>query len=305
MDTLLGRDAAEPPRTFASWNPEQRTLLEEIARTPFALHLNAGSLGRMLATAGAIGLGGVDDARYLSRYVGLRDRSTLEEEIEGRPLWLWLRLHLMGQVSEHDWLDATKQLDSARRLDLARRSLDNAYQWMRRWPLPAEVTMDVEREDAAKLEPALLPIMDALTTDDLEQALVAEHGKKTIVPELVVLLSLLLARRGRPLAALEDERLATALKLPTNVVLGRQLIALLPQESRSALVERMQLSRHSALGWSRPRSRASSRLASRRSPRASRSWCRASTPLRGMPCELAAQKGPNAKLITDALSKLS
>jgi hypothetical protein len=246
---VLGTDAADEPRAFATWNPLQRALLQLIAETPYELHLNAGDLGRKLETLGAIGMGGTDDDRYLARYAGLRESSALEREVGGRPLWLLLRLHLMGRLPIEAWIAATARLDAAQRVDLARRALDNAYQLMRRWPLPHDVSKTVEREDAPKLQLALVPVLAALTTGDLEQALDHEIGERIVVDSFIVVLAVLLLERDQELRAELDAAIGDALSLQTNVELGRRLLARLPPARRAALVEHVGLVPYNLDGW--------------------------------------------------------
>jgi hypothetical protein len=315
VDSLLGRDVADAPRPLSSWTPEQRTLLEEIAKTPYELHLNAGDLSRILRSRGAFGMGGRDDDRYLARYVGLREPSALEAEVDDRPLWLWLRLHLMGRVSDEQWQAATRGLSASERFDLARRALGNAYQLMRRWPLPT-ITPAVEREDATTLQNVLIPCLDATSTGELEAELEREVGRSDVAVGQVVVLCLLLARRGVALPGQVTPHLTFALKLVTCIGTGRQLFALLSPERRLEILESLKLTWFNKGGWLyvdllEPGDRArlvTEALASFDKP------CRPEVArcvtelIRGLDPSLhdglravAAGQGPNAKLITDAL----
>lgn len=246
---VFGAQVAARPVAFSAWGPREQALLREIAKTPYELHLNAGDLGRRLAAVGAMSLGAGEDDRYLRRYVGLCAPTPLEAEFEGRPLWLWLRLHLMGEVARDEWTECVACLDPEARPEFARRALDNAYQLTRRFPMPGNLSQEVEREDTTHLTRALLPMVASVAPDRAEGAIAAERSARPSSPGLVLLLSLSLAERGAELASEHDDLLADALDLQSHAGIGRQLLELLSPERRESLVRRIRLRPHNISGW--------------------------------------------------------
>jgi len=176
VPTVLGAERADAPRAFASWSPEQRALLEEIAKVPYEANINAGTLSGMLAKVGATNLGPGEDDRFLRRYVGLAEPGVLESEVQGRPLWLWLRLCLMGKLDREALLGSVAGLNDRARVELAKRAADNAYQLTRRWPLPGDITPAIEDEDATQLFELLLPVLEPISANERDILLCESAG---------------------------------------------------------------------------------------------------------------------------------
>ncbi len=245
---VLGTKTADAPRALSSWSAEQRALLEEIARVPEEAHVHADSLSATLSKLGAIDVGPDGDERYLRRYVGLAEPSVLESEVDGRSLWLTLRLCLMGRLDRSVWLRDVAGLEGAARVDLARRATDDAYHLMRRWPLPHDITPEVEREDATQLYDLLLPMLEAVPAEEREAAISSEEAAQ--VPNLtaVLLLSVGPASRGEPITA-KDESLVSALSLCTNGTIGARFLSSLPADRRSRLIHGIELAPYNLDGW--------------------------------------------------------
>jgi|GEM_PF-2082523 len=246
VPTVLGAERADAPRAFASWSPEQRALLEEIAKVPYEANINAGTLSGMLAKVGAINLGPGEDDRFLRRYVGLAEPGVLESEVQGRPLWLWLRLCLMGKLDREALLGSVAGLDDRARVELAKRAAGNAYQLTRRWPLPGDITPAIEDEDATQLFELLLPVLEPISANERELAISREQAAKVKNPGLVLLLSFGQARHGETVTG-NDETLTSALRLST--ALGMRFLTALPAHRRLELIEAIQLAPNNLDGW--------------------------------------------------------
>lgn len=240
--------APEAPRAPSTWAPEQRALLEEIAATPQHLHLNAGDLGRALERIGAVGLGPSNDG-YLARYVGQAPSTALERVIDDKPLWLWLRLHLMDKIAPEAWLDAARGLTVGERLELVKLATNNAYQLSRRWPLPSGLTTEIEREDATRLYDAVLPLLEPIPTPVCEAHLTDEAKRAPPALGLALLLAVVLAERSVPFSEGVEDTLVGALELFSNVTFGRRLLEALHAAQRLALVERLELTYYDATPW--------------------------------------------------------
>jgi hypothetical protein len=245
---VLGRERAPRPRAFSSWSPEQRVFLEEIAKVPEESHLDAGTLSDMLRARGALDVGSPDDDRFLRRYVGLATPTILEVEVGGRPHWLSLRLRLMGELDDGAWNESVSALTASEPVELAWRATDNAYQLMRRWPLPRDLTPEHEHHDATQLYDVLSPLLESLSAAQREAAITKELTSARPNGTLVLLLSIGQAGRGEPLVA-DDESLRSALMLFTSATVGRRFLTLLSEERRCALIEGMELTPHNLRGW--------------------------------------------------------
>jgi hypothetical protein len=249
MPIVLGTEAAAAPRAFSSWSPEQRAFLEEIAKVPEEAHIDADSLSAMLSKLGAIDVGPNGDDCYLRRYVGLAQPSALESEVGGLPLWLTLRFCLMGKLDPDVWRQRVAGLGPSERLDLARRATMNAYQLMRRWPLPREITPEVEREDASRLYELLLPMLEPLTAAERKAAISSEEAAQVPRRTFVLLLSISQASHGEPITA-SPETLTAALTLFSNTTLGMRFLTSLPADERRALIQAIELMPNNLNGWS-------------------------------------------------------
>lgn len=243
VDAILGTRAAKEPLAFTAFNPLQRALLEALAGLPAVAQLNADTSSAKLEKVGAIGLDLDGGEKLLTRYVGRCKRSVLEDEVDGRPLWLWLRLRLMGKVTEKAWQGATSALAGKKRIELARLAFDGAYNLARRWPLPRAITPKTEAEDAAALVSALKPLLNDLTSAELGLAV------KNAPPELLVLAALLLAERGEPVPARLDGALKEAMNLSTCTTMARELVARLPASRREKLVGSVELVAYDPTPW--------------------------------------------------------
>lgn len=248
IPVVLGTTAADAPRAFSSWSAEQRAFLEELAKVPEEAHLNADSLSRSLSRLGAIDVGPEGDDRYLRRYVGLAQPTVLEAEVEGRPLWLSLRLCLMGRLEPGAWLRTTTGLDALERIDLARHATNDAYRLMRRWPLPRELTPELEREDATRLGELLLTLLEQVPEDALKSAISREEAAAVPNLTLVLLLSIAQVSAGKELTA-TAESLTTALSLFAHSTLGARLLRALPASRRRDLTQAIELTPHNLEGW--------------------------------------------------------
>lgn len=315
--TVLGTNPADAPRALSSWSAEQRALLEEIAKVPEEAHINAGSLGAMLSSLGAIDIGANDDDRLLRRYAGLAERSVLESEVDGRPLWLSLRLCLMGKLERSTWLESVADLALRERIDLAKRATNNAYQLLRRWPLPTDITPEIEQKDATQLYELLLPVLEPISAEEREAAISSEERAEIPNFELVLLLSLGQASHGEPLTA-NVESLTSALTLFSNTTIGVRFLTSLPADRRRELIEAIELFPHNLRGWAYvellepgdKQRKVISALASFARAAKSNVAARVSQLIltfddaaRAELLELAAKGGPNAKVIEAALAK--
>ncbi|HWB74776.1 MAG TPA: hypothetical protein VG755_07465 [Nannocystaceae bacterium] len=246
VDALFDTTPAERPRAFSEWSAEQRALLEELAKLPAAVLINAGDLSDRVMEAGAMTVE-AEDPRYLLRYVGLVEPGPLERVVDERPLWLWLRLCLMGKVSSTEWSRAANDLDAAARIELARLAVENAYQLLRRWPFPRDITPAQEDEDTASLFEALVPVLAAVDDAMIAKTIRAEAEREHPNGALVVLLATMLVERGGELAAECDDALVDA--LPLYSPHGRRLVMRLAPARRSAIVSRMEPVAHNARGF--------------------------------------------------------
>lgn len=242
VDELLGGRASHP-RAFSEWTPLQRALLEALARLPAPSLLNADTLSAKLEKVGAIGLDLEGDEKRLTRYVGLTRPSVLEQEVDGRALWLWLRLRLMGKVTDSAWRAATAKLAGKKRVELARLALDGAYDLGRRWPPPRAITPKTEAEDAETLLAVLRPLLENASSAELGA------GLKRGPPELLVLAALLLTERGAQLPARLDAPLREAMNLPTCSALAKALLARLPGARREKLAGTIELVAYDPTPW--------------------------------------------------------
>lgn len=245
---VLGTEVVDAPRALSSWSPAQRAFLEEIANVPEVLHLDSGTLSDALRALGAMDIGPPDDDRLLRRYVGFATRSVLEAEVEARPIWLWLRLFLMGRIDRTAWENSVTGLSSSERIELVSRATDNAYQLMRRWPLPFDLTSEHEHDDATRLYDVLLPLLESLSAVEREEAIAKELAAERPNGTLILLLSIGQASRGEPLGA-DDESLRSELMLFTHATVGTRFLTLLSDERRCALIEGMPLVSHNLWGW--------------------------------------------------------
>lgn len=253
VEALFPDVPAEVPCTFLSWNPVQRALLTELAKLPAAVLINAGDLSDRILRVGAMSMVSGDE-RYLLRYVGLVAPGPLEQEVEGRPLWLWLRLHLMGRVTREAWQAATATLEDGARLELSRLAVNNAYQLLRRWPFPTGITPTQENEDTASLFDGVLSVLQPLSDRAARETVRAEVGKPYPDGAMLLLLSLLLLEREAGLPGHEadiaeacEAALTRAVELyPTH---GRRLLLALAPERRSSLMSRMEPVPHNVRGF--------------------------------------------------------
>ena len=246
VDALFDTTPADRPRAFSEWNAEQQALLEEMAKLPAAVLINAGELSERIMAAGAMTMM-ADDPRYLLRYVGLVEPGPLERIVDARPLWLWLRLRLMGRVSPAEWSRAADELDAGARIELARLAVENAYQLLRRWPFPDDITPAQESEDTASLFEALLPVLAAVDDATVAKTIRAETAREHPNGALVVLLATMLVERGGTLASEWDDALADA--LPLYSPHGRRLVMHLSPTRRSAIISRMEPVAHNTRGF--------------------------------------------------------
>ncbi len=242
VDELLGTRASDP-RPFSEWTPLQRALLEVLARLPAPSLLNADTLSAKLEKVGAIGLDLEGGEKRLTRYAGLSRRSVLEDEVDGRPLWLWLRFRLLGKVTDKAWQAAVSKLTGKKRVELAGLAFDGAYDLNRRWPQPRAITPKTEAEDAGTLVSVLKPLLTKASSAELGGAL------KKGPPELLVLAALLLAERGEEVPARLDSAVREAMNLPTCSALGNALLARLPDARREKLVGSIELVAYDATPW--------------------------------------------------------
>ncbi|MBL8920197.1 MAG: hypothetical protein JNJ54_15125 [Myxococcaceae bacterium] len=245
---VLGTETADAPRALSTWSVEQRTFLEELTKVPEEAHLDVHSLSATLSKLGAIDVGPNGDDRYLRRYVGLAEPSGLEHEVDGRPLWLTLRLCLMGRLARSEWLRSVAALDGPARIDLARRATDDAYQLMRRWPRPLDLTPEIEREDATQLYDLLLPALEMISTAERRAAIAKEEAAERPNESLLLLLSLGQANQGEPVTA-RPESLISALTLFTNTTIGVRFARSLPADGRRALISAIELVPNNLVGW--------------------------------------------------------
>lgn len=273
----------------------------------------------MLSRLGAIDVGPPDDDRLLRRYAGLSKPSVLESEVDGRPLWLSLRLCLMGKLDRNTWSKSVADLDGRARIDLAKRATDNAYQLMRRWPLPRDITPEIEHQDATQLYDLLLPMLEPMSSKEREAAISSEQRAEIPNFELVLLLSLGQASHGEPLTA-NVESLTSALTLFSNNTIGMRFLTSLPADRRRELIEAIELVPHNLRGWAyvellEPGDRQRvviSALASFTRAAKQNVLVHVSQLIqtfddaaRGELRKLAAKGGPNAKVIEAALAKQS
>ncbi len=245
---VLGREGTRTPRAFSSWSAEQRAFLEEIANVPEELHLDAGTLSDTLRAHGALDVGPPDDDRFLRRYVGLATPTILESEVGGRPHWLWLRLRLMGEIEHAAWWESVAALTAPERIELVKRATDNAYQLMRCWPLPRDITPESEHRDATQLYELALLLLESSSAREREQAITHELATDRPNESLVLLLSIGQAGRGEPVCA-DDASLVGALSLFTNATLGARLLQLVSDDHRRVLIEGIELFPHNPWGW--------------------------------------------------------
>ena len=245
---VLGTEPVDAPRALSSWSAAQRALLEEIVKVPEHQHLDSGTLSDALRDVGAMDIGSPDDDRLLRRYVGFATPSVLETEVEARPVWLWLRLCLMGRIDRATWEHVVAGLSSSERIELASRATDNAYQLMRRWPLPLDLTPEHEHDDATRLYDLVLPLLESLSTAEREEAIAKELAVDRPNGALILLLSIGQASRGEGLGA-DDDTLRSELMLFTNATVGTKFLLLLSDERRGALIEGMPLVPHNVWGW--------------------------------------------------------
>jgi len=166
--------------------------------------------------------------------------------VQGRPLWLWLRLCLMGKLARDAFLGSVAGLDDSARVELAKRATDNAYQLMRRWPLPGDITPAIEDEDATQLYDLLLPVLEPISAKEREAAISREQEAKVKNPGLVLLLSFGQASHGEPVTA-KNETLKSALRLST--ALGMRFLTALSAIGRLELIEAIQLVPNNLDGW--------------------------------------------------------
>jgi hypothetical protein len=248
IPVVLGTNPADAPRAFSSWSAEQRALLEEIARVPEDAHINSGQLSATLTRLGAIDIAPRGDDRYLFRYAGLAKPSVLEAEVDSRPLWLTLRLCLMGKLDLSEWRKSVADLDGAMRVDFAKRATSNAYQLMHRWPLPVDLTTEIELEDATQLYNLLLPMLDPLSAEERKTAILSEEAESFPNFELVLLLSVGQATAQEPITA-KPESLTSALTLFTNTTIGTRFLSALPPDKRRELIKGIELMPHNLDGW--------------------------------------------------------
>jgi hypothetical protein len=246
VDALIDTAPAARPKAFTEWSAEQRALFEEMAKLPVHVLVNVGELSDRIERAGATSMV-LGDTRYLLRYVGLVPPGPLERVVDERPLWLWLRLHLMGTVSRHAWIAAATDLGDAERIVLADLALENAYQLLRCWPLPDTITPAQEAKDGTSLFEGLLPILSSVGDAAVVEAIRAELREQHPHEALIVLLAVMLAERGGAIPSESDEVLASA--LPLHLAHGRRLLARLPEERRSSIVSRMEPVPHHARGF--------------------------------------------------------
>jgi hypothetical protein len=246
VDDLFDTTPAERPRAFSEWSAQQRALLEEMAKLPAHVLINAGDLSDRIMRVGAMSMV-PNDPRYLLRYVGFVEPGPLERVVDGRPLWLWLRLHLMGTVSRDEWTRAAVDLDAAQRIGLAGLAVENAYQLLRRWPFPRDITPTQESEDTASLFEGLMPVLSAVDDAAVAKTIRAEAKREHPNGALIVLLATVLVERGGTLDPECDDALAEA--LPLYSVHGRRVVSHLSEARRSALVSRMEPVAHNARGF--------------------------------------------------------
>lgn len=245
---VLGTEPADAPRALSSWSAEQRAFLEELTKVPERALLNPDSLSTTLSRLGAIDLGRDGDDCYLRRYVGLAQPSALELEVDGRPLWLTLRLALMGRLDRSVWLKCVAGLDGAARVDLARRATNDAYHLMRRWPLARDLTVDAEHEDASRVYDLLLPMLEPLTAEERRAAISSEEAEQVPNVTLLLLLAIGQASAGEPSTATTSS-LTSALGLFTNRTIGARLLRASPADRRRELIQAIELVPNNLDGW--------------------------------------------------------
>ncbi len=241
---LFGEPPADRPCAFTEWSPIQQAFLIEVAQTPMMSIVNSGSLGRLLTNVGAMTIGGDRDDLYLKRYCGLCEPTALERQVQGRPVWLWLRLRLMGEVSAEDLGPVVALLSDDERLDVARRALDNAYHLTRRFPLPFDVTIDVERVDVAATVDALSPVVAAASEATLLDWLATEERE-----DVALLFALAILDRGVALPKTSNAILASALSYRTLELPASKVLAALEESRQLALVASLSLKWFNLDGW--------------------------------------------------------
>lgn len=246
VDALFDTSPAERPRAFFEWSAEQQALLEEMAKLPAQVLINAGDLSDRIMKAGAMSMV-PKDPRYLLRYVGLVEPGPLERVVDGRPLWLWLRLCLMETVSRDEWTRAAIDLEAAERIELASLAVENAYQLLRRWPFPRDITPAQESEDTASLFEGLIPMLSAVDDAMVAKTIRAEAEREHPNGALMVVLATMLVERGGTLAPEVDGVLVE--DLPLYEVHGRRLVMRLSEARRSAIVSGMEPVAHNARGF--------------------------------------------------------
>lgn len=247
IEDVLGTEPATGPRPFSDWSSVQQAVLREIAQTPTRLVLNPDVVGELLTRVGAVRYVGDDDDRFLARYVGLCEPSVLERSVEGAPLWLSLRLHLMGSVDEATWRLRTAGLTIEERVDLVRRATDDAYHLTRRWPIPDG--NDTEVEDTAALHNALRVALEPVPEEALRHVLDTELDRECPSDNVILLVASSYVEKGGAFAEAPTELVGPSLELPTSVPVGRELLKRLPPDQASALILRIELTPYNVAGW--------------------------------------------------------
>lgn len=151
--------------------------------------------------------------RRLGRYVGLGERTVLEEERSGRPIWLWLRLVLLGR-----WRAIVATLSGGEGVALVTEVLQGAYALLR---APEEA-----------MAAALGPVLERIDAPTLRDAIRRADGTVMLV------LAGELVTRGEPLEEAWREALAKPLVHQDTIVAARRLLRGLDGEARRELFAR-------------------------------------------------------------------
>lgn len=158
----FGDTAAAEPLSSDALTPIQRELLLALSRTPAREFAHVTELNRALERVGLPFKG-----PRLDRLLGLHGLAPADALVDGRPLWLWCRLALMGRVSADDFVSAVAGLGEeavAVLLDLG----TAPFGLHCRWPQPRELTREQTAEDAAALFDLLARGASALSRSDLQ-----------------------------------------------------------------------------------------------------------------------------------------
>jgi hypothetical protein len=223
---------ADEPLAQSALTPAQRAFLVELCGVDPRAFTNRGLLDRALERYGL-----PDWGTQLARFVGETEPGPADDEVEGAPLWLWVRRCLLGYVSQDELVAHMSTLSVEDGIAVAVDLSTAPYALWRRWPHPGILTPDEEAHD----EQQLLELIVASAVAASEPSMMRQYADWQLSEEYrnargCAMIAAALLRSEGSLDARYDPLVGAALPFPGYANHVRECLTSMPTERAEALI---------------------------------------------------------------------